>query len=64
LVVLKDRDGVPFDLRVTGTTHIMAANNARCTRRELANDVGRKASVKLVPERSGDVARDIHLEAS
>jgi hypothetical protein len=64
LVVLEDSDGVPLDLRVTGTTHIMAANNARRTRSELANDVGRRVSVKLVPERSGDFAMDIHFGAS
>ena len=63
LLVLKDSDGTPLDLRVTQATHILAANNSRDSMSELNNDVGKKASVTLLPERSGDFARDIHIQA-
>ncbi|HXJ94405.1 MAG TPA: hypothetical protein VMT20_16285 [Terriglobia bacterium] len=63
LVVLKDSAGIPLDLRVTRSTRIVAANNSRDTMRELNNDVGKQASVTLLPERSGDFARDIHIQA-
>jgi hypothetical protein len=63
LVVLKDSDGIPLDLRVTHSTRILAANDSRDTMSELNDDVGKKASITLLPERSGDFARDIHIQA-
>jgi len=63
LVILKDSDGVPLDLKVTRSTRILTASNTRDTMRELTGAVGKKASVTLLPERSGDFARNIHIQA-
>lgn len=63
LVILKDSDGIPLDLRVTRSTHILASNNGRDTISELNSDVGKQVSVTLLPERSGDYARNIHIQA-
>ena len=63
LVVLKDSDGIPLDLRVTHSIRILAANNSRDTMSELKSAVDKKASITLLPERSGDFARNIHIQA-
>lgn len=63
LVVLKDSDGTPLDLRVSHSTRILAANNSRDTRSSLSSDIGKEASVTLLPERNGDFARNIHIQA-
>jgi len=63
LMVLKDSDGIPLDLRVSPATRILAANNTKDSMRELTNAVGKPASVTLLPERSGDFARNIHIQA-
>jgi len=60
LVIMQDSGGIPFDLRVTKSTHIMAGDQ-KLTLDKLSSDLHKDVSVRFVPERSGDVARTIHI---
>ncbi len=60
LVVVKARDGVLFDMVVTGRTVIKSGDHS-IGLRELSQDLNKNASVRFVPERRGDVARSIHI---
>jgi hypothetical protein len=60
LVIVKDASGVPFDMVVNRSTRIMSGNR-ELKLGDLTSDANRKASVKFVPERGGDVARSIQI---
>jgi hypothetical protein len=59
-VILKDASGVPFDIVVSRSTRIMSGNR-ELKLNDLVPDTNRKASVRFVPERSGDVAQSIRI---
>ncbi len=60
LLIVQTQGGTPFDFEVTPGTHI-DANGQKLTFQDLANDTNKNISVKFVPERTGDVARTVHL---
>ena len=60
LVVVRDSTGVPFDLIVNNSTRI-EAGTTRLTLSDLASRKDVTASVRLIPERRGDVAESIQL---
>ena len=60
LLVVKDSNGVPFDMVVTPTTRIRSGDRA-LTLKDLAQDHDRSISVQFVPERRGDVAESIRI---
>lgn len=60
IVVVKDADGVPFDMIVTPSTRIKSSEQ-RLTLSDLASQTSKSASVKFVPERRGDVAQSIRV---
>ena len=57
-MVVKDSSGVPFDMMVNHGTRIKAGNR-EVRLGDLSSDVNKKASVRFVPERKGDVAESI-----
>ncbi len=60
IVVVKDSSGVPFDMVVNRSTRIKAGDR-ELSLGDLSSDVNKKASVKFVPERPGDVAESIQM---
>lgn len=60
LVIVEGQDNVPFDVRVTPSTRIEAGAH-RLTLNNLSSDTNKNASVRILPERSGDIARSIRL---
>jgi hypothetical protein len=60
IVVVKDSSGVPFDMMVNRSTRIKAGNR-QLKLGDLSSDVDKKASIKFVPERKGDVAETIQM---
>ena len=60
LVVLKDTDGVPFDMVVTRSTRIESGNQM-LKLSDLASKTNQSASIHFVPEGRGDVARSIQI---
>ena len=60
LVVVKDPNGVPFDMVVTPSTRIQAGNH-RLDLQDLALQTHQDVSVRFIPERGGDVARAIRI---
>jgi len=60
LVVIQDSDGVPFDMVVTGKTHIESGNEA-VPLQDLSQYQNRNVSIRFVPERRGDVAESIRI---
>jgi hypothetical protein len=60
LVIVKDSNGVPFDMKVTKGTKIENGNQ-KLTLSELSADTNQSVSVRFVPERTGDVARTIKV---
>lgn len=62
LVVIQTADGVPYDLRITRATRIKSGDQ-NISLRDLNQDLNQKVSVKLAPERRGDIATSIHVGA-
>ena len=60
LVVVKDVTGVPFDMRVTASTRILA-NGQGLKLDGLKADAGKSVSVRFTPERSGNIAQSIRV---
>ncbi len=60
LVVVKDEAGVPFDMRVTALTRILA-NGQKLKLDGLKVDAGKPVSVRYIPEGRGDMAQSIQL---
>jgi hypothetical protein len=60
LVVIQATDGVPYDLYITHATRIRSGNQS-ISLRDLNRDINRNVSVKLVPERHGDIATSIRV---
>ncbi len=60
IVVVKDSSGVPFDMVVNRSTRIKAGDR-ELRLGDLSSDVNKKASVRFVPERHGDVAESIQM---
>lgn len=60
LVVVQTASGVPFDLDVTSQTQIRNGDQ-RLSLTNLNQDMNRNVSVRLIPERRGDVASWIRL---
>ena len=60
LVIVKDAGGVPFDMVVSRSTHIISGNR-QLRLGDLTPGANRKASVTFVPERGGDVALSIRV---
>lgn len=62
LVVIQTADGVPYDLDVTRATRIKSGDQT-ISLRDLSQDINQNVSVKLVPERHGDIATSIRIGA-
>jgi hypothetical protein len=60
LIVVQDSSGVPFDIKVNGSTHIKSANGM-LNLSDLNSHLNRNASVKFVPESRGDIAKTINV---
>lgn len=60
LVVIQTAGGVPYDLDVTRETHIRNGNQ-HLSLTDLSQDMNRNVSVRLIPERRGDVASWIRI---
>lgn len=60
IVIIKDSNGVPFDMVVNRSTRIKSGSSD-LSLRDLASDVNKRASIRFVPERSGDMARSIQI---
>ena len=60
LVVIQTAGGVPFDLDVTRDTRIRNGSQ-RISLSDLSQDMNQNVSVRLIPERRGDVAAWIRL---
>jgi hypothetical protein len=60
LVVIQTTDGVPYDLYLTQATRIRSGNQS-ISLRDLNQDINQNVSVKLVPERHGDIATSIRV---
>jgi hypothetical protein len=60
LVVVQTSDGVPYDLDITHATRIKSGSQA-ISLHDLNQDINQNVSVKLVPERRGDIATSIHV---
>ncbi len=61
LVIVKDASGVPFDMVASRSTRIMSGNRQLKLGDLTAAGANRKASVRFLPERGGDVARTIQI---
>ena len=62
LVVIQTADGVPYDLDITRATRIKNGDQT-ISLRDLNQDLNQSVSVKLVPERRGDIAASIRVGA-
>ena len=60
LLVVQTASGVPFDLDVSRQTRIENGNQ-RMSLDGLSHDVNQSVTVKLIPERRGDVAEWIRV---
>lgn len=60
IMVLKDSSGVPFDMILSHSTRIKAGQR-ELKPGELASEVNKKATIKFVPERRGDIAESIQM---
>jgi len=60
LVVIQTPDGVPYDLKVTANIRIQSRGRSMVLK-DLKQEVNKKVSVRLVPERRGDLARSIQI---
>jgi len=60
LVIVQDSHGTPFDLLVTRATRIRSGDK-KLKLNDLASDTSQSVTVKLIPERKGDVARSIQI---
>ena len=63
LLVVQDGGGIPYDLTVTAATHIRSGSQS-LKLSDLNDDVNQQVSLKYVPERRGDVARSVTVQAS
>lgn len=59
LVVVRDSSGVPFDIRVQHSTHIMEGQKP-ANLSELAKN--QSVDVRFIPEARGDIARQIEVQ--
>jgi hypothetical protein len=60
LVVLKDQNGVPFDMVVTSSTRIKSGDRM-LKLSDLGSQTDHSASVHFIPQRRGDVAQSIQI---
>lgn len=61
VVVVTDSNGIPFDLKVTGATHIMVSGK-RAKLSDLSDATSKQASVKYRAEKqAGDIATSIEV---
>jgi len=60
LLVVVDKDGIPFDMLITRKTRIISGDRP-LTLNGLASDEGQAVTIRFVPERRGDVAESIHI---
>ncbi len=61
VVVVTDSNGIPFDLKVTGATHIMVGGK-RAKLADLSGATSKQASVKYRAEKqAGDIATSIEV---
>jgi|SRR5215469_1104907 len=62
LVVIQTAGGVSYDLDVTRATRIQSGDQI-ISLRDLNQDINQNVSVKLVPERQGDIATSIRVRS-
>jgi hypothetical protein len=60
LVIVRDSNGIPFDMDVTGKTHIVSGNQA-LNLQDLEQYHNKNVVVRFVPEARGDVALSIRV---
>ena len=60
LVVIKGSDGVPYDAIVNKSTRIESGGK-KVSLDELQSDTGKQVSVRILPERTGNVAQSIQV---
>jgi hypothetical protein len=60
ILVVKDDNGVPFDIVVGRSTRIESGHQ-RLTLSELSPDINKSVTVRYVPEGRGDIARTVNL---
>lgn len=60
LVVVQSQDGVPFDLKLTGSTQLRSGDQ-RVKAATLGTDIGKEATAHYRPEGSGDIATSIRI---
>jgi hypothetical protein len=60
LVVIQDRDGVPFDMEITPATRIRSGDQSEHPK-DLSQQTNQTATVRFIPERGGDVAQSIQI---
>jgi hypothetical protein len=61
LVVIQTQDGVTYDLDVNAKTQIHSGDQSIALK-DLTRDLNKSASVKIIPERRGDVAEVIQIK--
>lgn len=61
LVVVEGQGNVPFDVRVTRSTKIESGTR-ELRLDNLNSEINKNASVRIVPERSGDIAQSIQFK--
>ncbi|HEY7335210.1 MAG TPA: hypothetical protein VH639_10020 [Bryobacteraceae bacterium] len=60
VVVLKDSQGTTYDIVVTKATRLRSGDRP-IHLKDLSTDTNKTATVKFVPERSGDIAQSIRI---
>jgi hypothetical protein len=60
LLVIRTSDGIPYDMLLTPQTRIRSGDQM-LSLQDLAGKTNQTVSVKFVPERRGDIAREIDL---
>ena len=60
MVIVQDSHGTPFDLMVTRVTRIRSGGK-KLKLSDLASDTSQSVTVRLIPERKGDIARSIDV---
>lgn len=62
-LVVKDAQGVPFDMEVTSSTRILSGHS-RLTLQDLSGRTNQTVTVKFIPKTSGDVAETIRVTSA
>lgn len=60
MVVIKGSDGVPYDVIVNRSTRIESGGK-KVKLDDLQSDTGKQVSVRILPERSGNIAQSIQV---